>query len=294
MSVGYFVKEGISGFKRARLATITAITALSIAVLLIGIMIRLGYNAYYLAQKMREMVIVEVFLNDLSESETKSIQQAITKRKEVAKIVYISKDEAKKRFIQAFGNEGSGLANLDFLPASIQITFKEGVQTPQINQLIADISTWKEVDEVRFDEKLLRILESRIRTVGLIGAGISVIIMLMALLLVYNTIRLTIFSKQSIIRAMKLVGATKNFIRLPFLIEGVLQGLIGAAVASACLIGIFQYLLPKYIEQLGILAWPFGRWYYLTGFMFLFGMILGFMGSHRATEKFINAVKVSN
>ncbi|TNE73295.1 ABC transporter permease [bacterium] len=294
MSIGYFVKEGVSGFKRAHLATITSITALAIAVLLVGMMVRMGYNAYYLAQKMREMIIVEAFLNDINNEQIQSVQQAIQRKKEVAKMEFVSKDDARKLFLSSFGDEGSGLADLDFLPASIRITFKEGVQTPQIKHLIADISKWKEIDEVRFDENLLNILESRIRTVGLIGAGISFLIMLMALLLVYNTIRLTIFSKQTIIRAMKLVGATKGFIRRPFLIEGMLQGVIGGSLSSLGIIGIFQYVLPKYIEQLGVLSWPFGRWYYLIGGMISFGTLLGLIGSHRATKKFINAVRLSN
>ena len=116
----------------------------------------------------------------------------------------------------------------------------------------------------------------------------------MAMLLVYNTIRLTIFSKQLIIRAMKLVGATKGFIRRPFLVEGLIQGILGSGLAFAGIVGMFDYIIPKYIEQLGVLAWPFGKWYYLAGIMMGFGALLGLLGSLWATGKFIKAVRVSN
>lgn len=294
MSVGYFLKEGFSGFKRAKLSTATAITSLAIAVLLLGLLVRMGYNAYYLAQKMREMIVVEVFIKDVNAERLNQLKQNLTRRKEVKSIQFISKDEAKELFLASFGSEGNALANLNFLPASVKLTFKEDIRGEQIKALIQDVSKWTDVDEIRFDEAILNILESRIRTFGLIGAGLSLFILFMALLLVYNTIRLTIFSKQHIIRAMKLVGATKSFIRLPFLIEGLIQGIVGSFIASVGVIAVFEYLLPKYIEQLGVLAWPFGRWYYLIGLMLVFGSLLGLIGSRWATKKFIHAVKVSS
>lgn len=294
MSVGYFLNEGFSGFKRAKLSTATAITSLAIAVLLLGLLVRMGYNAYYLAQKMREMIVVEVFLKDVNAEKMNQVKQNLARRKEVKSIVYISKDDAKDLFLASFGSEGNALANLNFLPASVQLTFNEDIRGEQIKALIKDVSKWNEVDEIRFDEAILNILESRIRTFGLIGAGLSLFILFMALLLVYNTIRLTIFSKQHIIRAMKLVGATKSFIRRPFLIEGLIQGIVGSVIASAGVIAVFEYILPKYIEQLGVLAWPFGRWYYLIGLMLAFGSLLGLIGSRWATKKFIHAVKVSS
>jgi len=294
MSISYLASEALSGFKRARISTLTAITSLAIAVLLLGLLIRMGYNAYYMAQKLREMIVVEVFLKDGSTDKINQFKKELSKKTDIKTITYISKEKAADRFLEAFGSEGTALANLNFLPASFQLNFKENVGTKQIKSLITDLESKELVDEIRFDEAILKILESRIKTFGLVGAGISLIIMFMAMLLVYNTIRLTIFSKQLKIRAMKLVGATKGFIRRPFLVEGLIQGILGSGLAFAGVIGLFDYIIPKYIEQLGVLAWPFGKWYYLAGIMIGFGALLGLLGSLWATGKFIKAVRVSN
>lgn len=292
--MSYLLKESFSGFKRARLSTLTSITSLAIAALLLGMLLRMGYNAYHLAKTLRELVTVEVFLTNSSEAAIQDFQKELNSDKSIKKTDFISKKMAEQRFLEAFGAEGSALAELDFLPASILIHFHSSTSASQIQNLITNLKSKPIVDEIRFDQRILQLLESRIRTFALIGGGISLFIMFLAMLLVYNTIRLTIFSKQTIIRAMKLVGATKGFIRRPFLIEGILQGIFGSLLAFAGIIGLFDYLIPAYIEQLGVLAWPFGKWYYQAGTMFIFSSLLGLIGSLWATGKFINAVKVSS
>jgi cell division transport system permease protein len=292
--MSYLLKESFSGFKRARLASLTAVSSLAIAVLLLGLLLRTGFNAYNLAKSLRELVTVELFLKDSSETEIEKLKKELSGNPIIRKIEFISKKEAEKRFLEAFGSEGAALANLQFLPASYIIYFKHTASTAQIQSTIELYSSNKMVDEIRFDQKILQILESRIKTFALIGSGISFIIMFLALLLVYNTIRLTIFSKQTIIRAMKLVGATKGFIRRPFLIEGVIQGIVGSLVAFAGIYGLFDYLIPTYIAQIGVLAWPFGKWYFLAAIMTGFGSLLGLFGSLWATGKFIHAVRVSS
>ena len=85
------------------------------------------------------------------------------------------------------------------------------------------------------------------------------------MILVFNTIRLTIYAKRDLIRAMKLVGATNGFIRRPFLVEGIVQGLIAGSAAAGIIYLLFDWLIPQNISQLGVLSWPFGRWYFLIG-----------------------------
>lgn len=136
-------------------------------------------------------------------------------------------------------------------------------------------------------------MESRFRTVATIGGGLGVLILLAALILVFNTIRLTIYAKRSLIKAMKLVGATNAFIRRPFVIEGVIQGMVAGALAIGTMYVTFQYILPQYVPQFGVLAWPFGRWYYLCGAMMLLAIFMGFWGSQWAARKFIKETSIS-
>ena len=94
MSISYLATEAFSGFKRARISTLTAITSLAIAVLLLGLLIRMGYNAYYMAQKLREMIVVDVFLKDGSTDKINQFKKDLSKKAEVKTVTYITKEKA--------------------------------------------------------------------------------------------------------------------------------------------------------------------------------------------------------
>ncbi|MEX0681723.1 MAG: permease-like cell division protein FtsX [Balneolales bacterium] len=288
MSLSYVIKEGFSGFKRAKLAGVTSITALVIAVLLIGMLARFGYNALQVAQSLKQSIDVEVFLLDLDDERIKRIERDLQEYPLVHSIEHISKEQAEAVFMQEFGNEAETLADLNFLPASFRLHFEPEATAADIRSMVAEIEQFQGVDEVVFNQRLLEILEERIELMVLVGTGIGLFILLTALILVFNTIRLTIYAKRNIIRAMKLVGATNGFIRKPFLMEGFLQGCIASVIAIGLHWLIFQLIIPIYIPQFGVLSWPFDRWYYLTGAMVALSLFMGLWGSRWATRKFIS------
>src|SRR5699024_7307518 len=117
--------------------------------------------------------------------------------------------------------------------------------------------------------------------------------LLTSVVLVFNTIRLTIYAKRSLIRAMKLVGATNAFIRRPFVIEGIVQGIIAGTAAIVIMVVAFKFILTQYVPQVGILAWPFGHWYILCGLMLLMSILLGMWGSHWAARRFIRKTSIT-
>lgn len=293
MSVNYVIKEGFAGFKRTRLATFTSVTSLTVAVLLIGILVHISFNTYQLTNKLKNAFNVEVFLKDLNKQQTRDIEKQIKKQSIVDRISYISKDSAASVFRKQFGAEGASLANLKFLPASIKIILKNNVPLTKIQQMISKIKKYDGVDEVSFNQHLLTLLRSRQRTLILAGGGIGIIIILASLLLVFNTIRLTIYSKRKLIKAMKLVGATNGFIRRPFLVEGILQGILAGAIAIGILWVLFQYFIPNYFPQMGVLDWPYGSPYYLLGGMLLLAVVMGYFGSRIAARKFIKETTIS-
>jgi cell division transport system permease protein len=294
MSVNYVIKEGFAGFKRARLASVTSIIALTIAVLLIGILVRISFNAYKVANNLKNAFNVEVFLNDMNNKQTKDLQKLIAKQKDVEHITYISKDSAAAIFRKQFGSEGAKLADLKFLPASFRIALKNDVPVDDIQKMIKKIKQYDGVDEVSFNQHLLKLLRARVRTLAMAGGGIGFIIILAALLLVFNTIRLTIYAKRNLIKAMKLVGATNGFIRRPFLVEGMFQGILAGIFAIGLLWTLFKFAIPYYLPQIGVLAWPFSKYYYLTGGMWLLAIFMGYFGSRIAARKFIKETTISS
>lgn len=292
MSIRYVIKEGVSGIKRARLAAFTSIFSLLVAVFLMGVLTRVGYNAYEIAQTLRQQVEIEVFLQDISRQSTDEVRQKLQESPLIESLMYISKDSASAIFQEEFGVGGEAMAELNFLPASFKLKVNRDADLNEVDQFVQEVQSLQEVDEVKFNLALLQMLESRMEISALVGGGLAFIILFTAIVLVFNTIRLTIYAKKDLIRAMKLVGATNGFIRRPFLVEGLLQGFIAGSIACALIYGIFTWLIPRYIPQLGVLEWPFGRWYYLLGGLLLLALLMGLLGSRWASRKFIRDATV--
>jgi cell division transport system permease protein len=292
MSAFYVLKEGIAGLGRAKLAAFTSIFSLFIAVLLIGVISRVGYNAYELAQILRQQVEVEIFLEDINETQTLRIEEMMLAKPEVSGLSYISKDSASNVFQQEFGMGAEAIASLDFLPASFRVVMSDELSVAQVDSLVHVFRGYEGVDEVRFNLSLLETIEERTEILVIAGAGIGVFIFLVAIILVFNTIRLTIYAKRDLIRAMKLVGATNSFIRRPFLAEGVLQGLIAGSFAALVITITFEWLIPGYVPQVSEFSWPYGEWYYHIGGLIVLSVLMGWWGSRMAAKKFIRDTKV--
>lgn len=293
MSFSYIFKEGLAGIKRARLASFTSIFSLFIAVLLLGVIARVSYNAYQIGESLKQSIDVEVFLMDLDERTTHQLERKISEYAQVQEISYISKDSAAAIFQEEFGSGGNALAKLKFLPASFRLQFSSESSIDSVNTIVQQIREYRGVEEVRYNQQLLQMIETRFQTIATAGGGIGILILLAALVLVFNTIRLTIYAKRGLIKAMKLVGATDAFIRGPFVFEGIIQGVAAGLFAIVAMVGSFRYIMPEYIPQFGVLEWPYGQWYYLCGAMLLLSLLMGLLGSLWAAHRFIKETSVS-
>lgn len=287
MSLPYIVKEGYSGFKRTPLATFTSIVALTISMILIGIIGRFYYSAYEIGSTIRNDIEIEVFLEDVNAQRVREIRTEIQRLPITDEISYISKDSAAAVFRQLFGAEGTPLADLNFLPASFRIRPVADTHVDTLVHYLSRVEQIRGVDEVSFNVELLRIIDQRLESVLLAGGGVGILILFTAMILVFNTIRLTIYAKQPLIRAMKLVGATNRFIRSPFVMEGVLQGLIAALLSVTFVWLFFSRIVTFFVPQFGVLPWPFGRWYFLLGGIAVLAVFMGYLGSRWAASRFI-------
>lgn len=293
MSLKYIVREGFTGMKRAKLAASTSIFSLFVAVLLLGVLSRIGYNVYSQAMSIKEMIEVEVFLFDVDERTTDQVRQQLQAEELVLNVSYISKDSASSVMRNEFGAGADELADLNFLPASFRLSVNTDAGANQVENMVSRMKNIRGVDEIDYNAALLRILESNLNTFSMVGGGVGILILLAALILVYNTIRLTIYAKRDLIRAMKLVGATNKFIRSPFIVEGLLQGLIAGTLAVFSVFVIFEFAIPFYLADIGTLSWPFGRWYFLVGAMVILSILMGWWGSRWAAKRFIQETYIS-
>lgn len=293
MSFNYILKEGFTGIKRAKLAATTSIFSLFVAILLLGILSRVSYNIYIQAMSIKDLIEIEVFLFDVDDQTTRGIAQTLDNEESVLEVSYISKDSASAIMLKEFGPGAEELVELNFLPASFKLKVDTEAGSTQIESLVSRIQNLRGVDEVQYNASLLKIMESNLNMFSMAGGGIGLLILLTAVVLVYNTIRLTIYAKRELIRAMKLVGATNGFIRSPFIVEGILQGMIAGTLAVVCVFFVFEFVIPVYIPEIGLLSWPFGRWYFLIGAMFGLSILMGWWGSRLAARKFIAETYIS-
>lgn len=292
MSLKYIIKEGTTGIKRAKLAATTSIFSLFIAILLLGVLTRISYNIYNQAMNLK-VIELEVFLFDMDERSTNEVRSAIENEELVESVTYISKDSASVIAARELGAGVEELVELDFLPASFKVMVNTDSGVELVENLASRIQNIRGVDEVEYNAALLKALESNLSIFSLVGGGLGILILLAAVILVYNTIRLTIYAKRDLIRAMKLVGATNSFIRSPFVVEGIIQGLVAGALAVLFLFGIFEFLVPAYLPDIGVIEWPLGRWYFLVSGMIGLSVLMGWWGSRLASRKFIAETYIS-
>jgi len=286
MSLSYTFRESISGFKRARLSSFISIVTISISLLLLGIFAIITVNASRFIETLRDKVEMEAFLQEpLTRQETIEIQKEISAVEGVQSVTFVSKEEAAKLFKQEFGQDIGEVLDFNPLPPSFKISLKEGYKTSRNVQAIHDrLTKIKQIDNIIYRKKLLELIDERTETVHSLTLGLGVLVSLSAIFLVSNTIRLAIYAKRRLLRTMELVGATAGFIRLPFLLEGIIQGFVGGVVAAGVL-----YILLEYTSRL--LSEEFAAYIHMEPVFYLIvagaGTALGLVGSIISVVRFM-------
>ena len=143
----------------------------------------------------------------------------------------------------------------------------------------------KNVNEVYYQKSMVNIINKNLRKIGLVMLGFSILLLIIAIALINNTIRLSVYSKRFIIRSMQLVGATEAFIRKPFVLKGVLQGAISSAIAFLLLVGVIE-ILRQNIPELRLISDNLTLIYLFTAIL-LSGLILTGLSTASAVSKYL-------
>ena len=282
MSFWFTLREGFKGFRRARLATMITITSIALALLLIGYFAVFILNVDALIGDFKSRFEIEVYLDaDVNENIGKKVSDQIKALEGVAAVDYIDKAKAAERFEKEFGRSVYDVLESNPLPITCIVTLRKDFQNTQaINQISDKIKKFKYVDEILYQGDLLVLIDQYINLVYLIAGGIGLVLCLIAFILLYNTIRLTIFARSDIIEIMKLVGATSKFIRRPFVVEGFMQGFIGALLACGLLFLsvklVMRFVYPYLHHQME-------PYIVLT----LFGVFIGFLSSRMSVSRYL-------
>jgi len=230
-SLDYYFKETLMGLKRNGLVAFAAVATAFIALFLLGGAILMWREVNLLVARSEANVEVSVFLrDDISASQLNNLNQILTQMPQVSSVHYESKQEAFQRFQRIFSNQQALVQNIsqDSLPASFGVRLKD----PQQLQVVAvQLQGQPGIDRIVDQRALLNRLfaVTRVFRIGMIV--VAIIMLVSAAALIGNTVRLAVFNRRKEIGIMRLVGATNWHIRVPFLIEGMIEGLLGAGVA---------------------------------------------------------------
>jgi len=236
LRVGYFFNETLQGLRRNGLVAFAAISTAFIALFLVGGALLVSREVSLLIDFTTRDVEVSVFLQKgISPTQQAQIGDLLAHMPEVASVHYESQQEAYQRFIKIFQNQEALVQNItpDALPASFRVKLKDPQQFSVVAQrLVGQLGIDKIVDQRQILKRLFAVI--RVFRIGVLA--VAVVMLVSAAALIGNTVRLAVFNRRKEIGIMRLVGATNWHIRLPFLIEGVIEGLLGA---SAAVLGLF-------------------------------------------------------
>jgi cell division transport system permease protein len=286
MQVGYVLREGFSGFKRAKLSMVAAIATVSFSLLLLSVLSIFLLNANRVIESLRDRVEMEAFLAEyLTPEAANAVRAQVAALEGVHSVRFISKEEAARIFKEEFGEDIYKVLNFNPLPASLKIFLKDGHKTAAGAEAVyRAVKRIKGIEDVIYRKTLLEMLDQRAMTFLWFSFGIGVFIALSSIFLVANTIRLAIYAKRKIIQTMKLIGATRTFIRIPFLIEGFFQGLMGGVTAT-----VIVYALLEAAERwLSVGLSEFVQVAPVSyGVIVAAGCLLGLLGSMISIRRFI-------
>ena len=286
MKLGYLYNEALRGFSNAKISAFASVITITLSLILIAIYFLFTVNSNRLIKNIKDKVEIEVFLVDeIKTDELNTLREKLKSTGGVKNITYVSKDDAAKIFSEEFGPDMLEIYDYNPLPASYKIQLYEEYKTiERINKIKSQFTNLPQISDIQFPEKNLEVIESKTSGFLVINLIVMVIITISSIFLVSNTIRLIINSRSKIIETFKLLGATRSFIMIPFLIEGFIQGLAGSLLAIGSLYLFFTLFIAKFessdlhIELLNT---------DIITYIVIIGVTLGIAGSYFSVFKYL-------
>lgn len=235
---------------------------------------------------LKSKVEVEAFLSDsLSAQQIHDVKQQLMATKGISSVQYISKDEAAEIFRNEFGQDIKSVLDFNPLPASYRIFVKDRYKnTKDVESIAAKIKSISGVESVKYRKILLTLIDRRVRLFYGVMVGFGGALVLLSIFLVYNSMRLAISYKKRIIDTMKLVGASRSFVRMPFLLGGMIQGFTGGLIAAGAIYGVIHAAVVLMQENILAEVLPRPEFY---GSIVGIATLLGLLSTLFATRRYI-------
>lgn len=295
----YFTGKAIDSIKGNPFVNVITIGVIAVAFLILGGFVALFGNIKSILADWEQRVQVEAYLKDgMPDTQIKELQKLIASFEGVGEVSYISKDDAIKRF----ADEMPAIAGLvddlneNPLPSSIRIVLDEGYREyVKVESLALRLGKMRGVDDVVYGQEWLEKFSGFISLLKLSGLILGLFLLLTTTFIISNTIRLALYARKEELEVMKLLGATNFFMKTPFLIEGLLQGLVGAGISLVSLYAVYSFFIAKLASSSSLSLISISSGSFQPGFLSLeaicylliCGMALGLFGSFVSLGRFL-------
>lgn len=273
--------------RRLRSSYITSIVSISLVLFMLGLMGLLILNAKKLSNHVKENVGFSVILkNDVKEVDMIRLQKNLDASDFVKSTEFVTKEKAAQDLQKDLGEDFINFLGYNPLLASIDIKLNANyANNDSLSVIEKKLRTYPQVKEVFYQKNLINLINENIKRIGLIILLFSILLLFISIALINNTIRLTIYSKRFLINTMQLVGATRRFIRAPFLGRSIVHGIVSAIIAVSLLSALI-YIVQK--ELTGLLIF---QEFDIIAILFLSVMLLGIfialISTYIAVNKFL-------
>jgi cell division transport system permease protein len=243
----YILDDAVTNIRRSGWGGVASIATIAVSFVIVGIFLIITGNLGALVAEWKEQFQVTVFLEDgITGEQLALLKKRIQSERAVRATGFTTKEEALQQFKRELKGKESLLEGLgeNPIPASFQLRIHENYQTPEaLRQLAGSLGRLEGVEDVLYGQEWVDRAAGAIRILRLLGLAVGLALGMASLLIVSNTIRLTVYARADEIDIMRLVGATRMHIRAPFLLEGIIQGGLGAGMALALLFGAYRVTL---------------------------------------------------
>ena len=290
-SLKYLTHEGFRNVWVNRLMSLASVTVLMACLIIMGAGIMIYFNINNVVDKVQSQNVVMVYVaDDASEDETTQIGTSLKGISNVESCEFVPKEVAFQEQIQSMGGDAALFEGFDEIP--LPDAYKVKVKDlSQFENTVSQIKQINKVDSVRENSDLASKLLSLRHAVSIVSVGLVIMLFLVALFIISNTIRITMFSRKLEISIMKAVGATNWFIRWPFMIEGMILGTISGIVSLGVLWGLYAVAEKVFAQTLSLIGFslvPFSEYWWQILLVFVaIGLFTGGFGSLVSMAKYL-------
>ena len=266
----------------------SVVLSISLVLFLLGLLGLLVLNTKKVADHFKEKIALTVYLRDTAkEVEITQLKQSLSLAEYTKSASYISKEQAAEEHSAAIGENFMEFLGYNPLQNSIDVYLLADYVSPEkLDEIKAEILTKNFVEEVAYDKPLIALLNDNVKKISLWVLIISGLFTFIAVLLINSSIRLSVYAKRFTIKTMQMVGATKHFIRKPFIWKSIRLGLIGALLAMIGM-SVVLFYLDKSFPELQLLQDKLLLGV-LFSFIFFMGLFITWISTFFATQRFLN------